>query len=99
MCEAVLKHTTPSSEEKLECELQCLHNLRLLQQISVSCFDSHCGVQDVLARRRAPNISIRFLEHATSMYGMFNGDSEKGRPVIVTSAASSSHHVDGGDSD
>ena len=49
--------------------------------------------------RRAPNISIRFLEHATSMYGMFNGDSEKGRPVIVTSAASSSHHVDGGDSD
>ena len=65
----------------------------------LTCFDFHCGVQDVLARRRAPNISIRFLKHATSMYGMVNGDSGKGRPVIVTSAVSSSHHVDGGDSD
>ena len=49
--------------------------------------------------RRAPNISFRFLEHATSVYGMFNGDSDKGRPVIVTSAAFSSPPVDGGDSD
>ena len=31
--------------------------------------------------RRAPNISFRFLEHATSMYGMFNGDSGKGTPL------------------
>ena len=31
------------------------------------------------------------------MYGMFNGDSGKGRLVLVTSAASSSHHVGGGD--
>ena len=65
----------------------------------MTCFDFHCGVQDVLARRRAPNISIRFLEHATSMYGMFNGDSGKGRLVLVTSAASPSHHVGGGDFD
>ena len=43
--------------------------------------------------------SFRFLEHATSLYGMFNGDSGKGRLVLVTSAASSSHHVGGGDSD
>ena len=49
--------------------------------------------------RRAPNTSFRFLEHATSVYGMFNGDSGKGRLVLVTSAASSSHHVGGGDSD
>ena len=48
--------------------------------------------------RRAPNISFRFLEHATSLYGMFNGDSGEGHLDLVLSAASSSHHVGGGDS-
>ena len=33
--------------------------------------------------RRAPNISFRFLEHATSVYGMFNRDSGKGTPWYV----------------
>ena len=33
--------------------------------------------------RRAPNISFRFLEHATSVYGMFNRDSGKGTPWDV----------------
>ena len=61
VCEVVLKYATPSSEEKLECELQCLHNLRLLQQISVSCFDSHWGVQDVLARPTSTKYFVRIL--------------------------------------
>ena len=97
-CEAVLKYTTPSSEEKLECELSaCI--ISDYSNKSVDLFWFPLWSTRCLARRRAPNISIRFLKHATSMYGMVNGDSGKGRPVIVTSAASSSHHVDGGDSD
>ena len=61
VCEVVLKYATPSSEEKLECELQCLHNLELLQQISVSYFDSHWGVQDVLARPTSTKYFVSIL--------------------------------------